>query len=58
MSVLPPKADIADNRRHVGLVPSTDIAGLFNHLFGAGEERRRNVETEAAVQPGVRQGCE
>jgi hypothetical protein len=30
MSALPPKADITENRRHVGFVPTGDIVKLYS----------------------------
>jgi hypothetical protein len=43
-SALPPKADI---ERHDGHVPKADIriaTDLFDHLVGAGEQRRRHLQ--------------
>ena len=51
MSALPPKADIDLRGQDVRFVPKADIGGaakerLFNHLIGAGKERRRDFEAE------------
>jgi len=51
MSALPPKADIGTQSWNVRFVPKADIGGaakerLFNHLIGAGKERRRDFEAE------------
>ena len=51
MSALPPKADIPQRDRHVRFVPKADICGaannaLFDHLVGAGEQRRRHGYAE------------
>jgi hypothetical protein len=40
MSALPPKADMCSARDHVRYGPIADIARLFDHLVGAGEQRR------------------
>jgi hypothetical protein len=45
MSALPPKADIAERDLDVRFVPKTDIL-LFDHLVGAGEQGRRNGQSE------------
>jgi hypothetical protein len=35
MSVLPPKADITEKRRHVGLVPQADIGSFYSMTSSA-----------------------
>ena len=42
MSALPPKADMCGATRDVRFVPIADIPTLFDHLVGAGDERRRD----------------
>jgi hypothetical protein len=49
MSALPPKADIGTQPRNVRFVLKADILrrkkmSLFDHLVGAGEKRRWNVD--------------
>ena len=50
MSALPPKADMCSAQADVRLVPIADSCTaqsiLFDHLVGAGEQRRRNAEAE------------
>ena len=46
MSALPPKADMCSATRDVRFVPIADIAILFDHLVGAGEQRWRHFEAE------------
>ena len=47
MSALPPKADMCGALGDVRYVPIADIAYLFDHLVGAGEQRRRHVRPRA-----------
>jgi hypothetical protein len=46
MSALPPKADIAGRQWNVRQVPKADIARLFDHLVGAGQQSRRRGKSE------------
>src|SRR6516162_2392789 len=52
MSALPPKADMARRHRYVRFVPIVDLSrcsklsDLLDHLVGAGEQRRRDIEAE------------
>ena len=46
MSALVPIADMCSALAHVRLVPISDIAGLFDHLVGAGKQRRRDCDAE------------
>ena len=46
MSVLPSTADVIGSLRHVRFVPKAEVTASFDHLVGAGEKRRRNLETE------------
>jgi hypothetical protein len=46
MSALPPKADIAERRRHVRFVPKADVLrcgrALFDHFVGMHEKQCRH----------------
>jgi hypothetical protein len=42
MSALPPKADMCGAATDVRFGPIADIAQLFDHLVGAGEQRGRD----------------
>jgi len=61
MSALPPKADIAERRRHVRFVPKADICGagiragttLFDHLVGNRQHARWNCESERSSRAEV-----
>jgi|RhiMetdeSRZDD1v2_1073273.scaffolds.fasta_scaffold262853_2 dihydrofolate reductase len=46
MSALPLKADMRGAARDVRFGPKADIAASFDHLIGAGEQRRWHSETE------------
>jgi hypothetical protein len=51
MSALPPKADMRGAKTNVRFGPiatnaSQQTVSLFDHLVGAGDQRRRNSETE------------
>jgi hypothetical protein len=46
MSVLLPRADLVGPVRHVRFVPKPKVARLFDHLAGAGEQRRRDSKIE------------
>jgi hypothetical protein len=39
-------ADMQRLHRHVGFVPTSEVAFSFDHLIGAGEQRRRHAEAE------------
>jgi len=45
-SVLPSGADIVSQPRHVRLVPIPEVAALFDHLVGPGDDIWRDFETE------------
>ena len=46
MSAFTPLATFERTCRDVGVVPTSDIARLFDHLVGAGEELRTNFKAE------------
>src|ERR1700694_331879 len=43
-SAVPPTADIVGQRGHVRKVPLPEVARLFDHVVGAGKQRRRHLE--------------
>src|ERR1700731_1209704 len=46
ISGLPPSADVLCVRRHVSKVPGTEVTASFDHLVGAGEQRRWHSQAE------------
>jgi hypothetical protein len=46
MSALPPKADMCGAARDVRYGPIADMRHSFDHLVGAGNQRRRHGKTE------------
>ena len=50
---LTPKADIARRRLDVRFEPKSDIANLFDHLVGAGKQRRRYIQAKCFRGPEV-----
>src|SRR5712664_3381681 len=45
-SALPPTADIPESGCDVRKVPLPEVVNLFDHLIGAGEQRRWHFEAE------------
>jgi hypothetical protein len=45
-SAVHPITDFAKILRHFRFVPNSEVAPLFNHLVGAGEQRRRKFEAQ------------
>jgi hypothetical protein len=45
-SVSPSTTDMSRLHRHVGFVPTPEVAGLFDHLLGLGEQRRGHRKAE------------
>jgi len=46
MSALPPKADMTQHGCDVRFVPKADITTSLDHLVGAAEQRRWNLDAE------------
>src|SRR5450631_858291 len=52
-SALSPKADSSPTSLVVRFVPNAEVAGLFDNLVGAGEQRWRNGEAECFGGPEI-----
>jgi hypothetical protein len=52
-SAFPPLATKQQTLLEVRFVPSVDIAGLFDDLVGAGEERGGNLKPERPCRPEI-----